>query len=45
MKVEYGGNDFITIKGTNGKPAEISMSLSFIELELMTRERIESGGF
>jgi hypothetical protein len=43
MKVEYGGNDFITFKDTNGAPAEISMQLQFTELELLTADRIEEG--
>lgn len=43
MKVDYGGSDFMTFKGTGGAPAEISMSLAFTELELLTRARIEAG--
>jgi hypothetical protein len=43
MKVEYGGEDFITFKDTNGAPAEISMQLQFTELELLTEDRIEEG--
>jgi len=43
LKIEYGGSDFVTFKGTNGAPAEISMSLSFTELEVLTAERVEEG--
>jgi hypothetical protein len=43
LKIEYGGNDFVTFKGTSGAPAEISMQLSFTELELLTEERVEQG--
>jgi hypothetical protein len=45
MKVEYGGQDFITLKGTAGAPSEISMSLTFLELELIYRERVLTAGF
>ena len=41
MKVAYGGADFVTFKGTEGAPAEISMSLTFTELELLTEDRIK----
>jgi hypothetical protein len=43
LKIEYGGSDFVTFKGTNGAPAEISMTLSFTELEVLTEERVEEG--
>jgi len=43
LKVEYGGADFVTFKGTKGAPTEIAMSLSFLELELLTEERIMDG--
>jgi hypothetical protein len=43
LKIEYGGSDFVTFKGTNGAPAEISLSLSFTELEVLTDERVEQG--
>ena len=43
LKVEYGGADFVTFKGTSGAPTEIAMSLSFLELELLTEERILDG--
>jgi hypothetical protein len=45
LQVEYGGTDFTTFKGTLGAPTEIAMKLTFTELELLTRERIENGGF
>ena len=43
LKVEYGGADFVTFKGMSGAPTEIAMSLSFLELELLTEERIKDG--
>lgn len=43
MKVEYGGQDFITFRGTDGAPAEISLQLQFTELELLTQQRVEDG--
>ncbi len=43
MKVSYGEGDFITFKGTDGAPAEITMSLAFTELEILTAERIKEG--
>jgi hypothetical protein len=43
LKIEYGGSDFVTFKGTDGAPAEISLSLSFTELEVLTAERVEQG--
>lgn len=41
MDVKYGGEYFSTFK--DGAPAEISMTLSFRELELLTKERIVKG--
>jgi len=41
MDVKYGGEYFSTF--VNGAPAEISMTLSFKELELLTKERIVKG--
>jgi hypothetical protein len=41
MDVKYGGEYFSSFK--NGAPAEISMTLSFRELELLTKERIVKG--
>jgi len=43
MEVKYGGQDFVTFKDTNGMPTEINMTLSFTEIELLTRNRIEEG--
>ena len=43
LKVEYGGADFVTFKGTSGAPTEIAMSLSFLELELLTDKRVMDG--
>ena len=43
LSIEYGGTDFITFKGTQGYPTEISMKLEFTELEVLSRERIEVG--
>lgn len=45
MKVEYGGNDFVTLKDSQGRPAEVTLSLSFLELELLDRKRVTEGGF
>ena len=45
MKVEYGGSDFISVRGTGGAPSEISLSLTFLELELLFRDRIATAGF
>jgi hypothetical protein len=41
MQVKYGGDYFASFK--NGEPAEISLSLSFQELEILTKERIVKG--
>lgn len=41
MKVQYGGDYFSTFE--SGAPAEISISLKFKELELLTKERILKG--
>lgn len=41
MSVKYGGDYFSTFE--DGSPAEISMTLSFQELEIMTKERIVKG--
>jgi len=43
VSVDYGGTDFTTFRNDPGGPSEISMRLSFVELEMMTRERIEDG--
>lgn len=43
MDVKYGGESFSSFDGTQGAPTEISMSLSFKELELLTKERIVKG--
>jgi hypothetical protein len=40
MKVEYGGTDFITFKDVPGGPTEITMVLDFLELEMLTQDRI-----
>lgn len=34
--VRYGGNDFVTFKNSEGKPAEIGLSLSFKEIVPLT---------
>lgn len=41
MSVNYGGEYFTSF--TNGAPAEIKMSLTFKEVELLTKERIVKG--
>ena len=43
LKVDYGGADFVTFRDIGGAPTEISMSLSFLELELLTEERVMEG--
>jgi hypothetical protein len=43
MKVQYGGNDFTTFRDSEGLPTEIFMSLSFVELEALTKTRVEEG--
>lgn len=43
VKVEYGGQDFITFRDTGGAPAEISLQLSFTELQLLTEKEFEEG--
>ena len=40
MRVTYGNQDFVTIKGTYGAPAFINMELTFAETELLTNDRI-----
>jgi len=40
MKVKYGGQDFVTFKGTPGMPAEINMSLKFREIVPITGDRV-----
>ena len=45
MKVDYGsGGAFTTIKGTYGAPTEITMTLNFKELKLLTREFFNGWG-
>jgi hypothetical protein len=41
MEVDYGGDQFATF--ADGSPSEINITLSFRELELMTRESIREG--
>ena len=43
MAVEYGGEQFSTF--ANGAPSEINLTLSFRELELITKETIKSRGY
>ena len=44
VKVVYGPDGaFQTIKGTGGAPSEITMQLSFVELETLTANRIADG--
>ena len=47
LKVDYGGNEFITFQPTGtlsgGAPSEITLSLSFTELEILTEDRIREG--
>jgi len=43
LKVEYGGADFTTFRELPGAPAEMTLQLSFTELEILTADRIEQG--
>jgi hypothetical protein len=43
MQVEYGGEQFSSF--ANGAPTEINLTLSFRELELITKETIRSKGY
>jgi hypothetical protein len=43
LSIEYGGNDFTTFRNNPGVPTEIAMKLTFTELEVLSRERIEAG--
>ena len=42
MNVEYGGDIFATFE--RGQPVEVNMSLRFKEIELLTKENIDSRG-
>lgn len=41
MQVDYGGQQFASFN--NGAPSEINMRLQFVELEVLTKERIKKG--
>jgi hypothetical protein len=43
MKVEFGGQDFLTFQDMEGAPTEIFMNLTFVEMEMLTAERIKQG--
>lgn len=43
LKVEYGGSDFTTFREVPGAPSEMTLQLSFTELEILTADRIEQG--
>jgi len=43
MQVDYGGDQFSSF--SNGAPTEINLTLSFRELELITKETIKSRGY
>lgn len=45
LVVDYGGTDFTVFNdATNpGRPTEITMKMSFVELEILTQERIDAG--
>ena len=43
MKITYGGDQFNTVKGTNGAPAEINLAMEFTELDVLNAQRIEEG--
>lgn len=40
MTLKYGGQDFVTFKGTEGMPAEITMTLKFREIVPLTGDRV-----
>jgi hypothetical protein len=40
MTLKYGGQDFVTFKGTPGIPAEINMTLKFREIVPLTGDRV-----
>jgi hypothetical protein len=40
MTLKYGGQDFVTFKGTEGIPAEINMTLKFREIVPLTGDRV-----
>jgi hypothetical protein len=40
MSVKYGGQDFVTFRGTPGLPSEINMSLKFREIVPITGDRV-----
>ena len=41
MQVEYGGEQFSSFR--DGSPVEYTLTLTFKELETMTRQRVEEG--
>ena len=43
MSIEYGGEQFSTF--SDGAPTEINLTLSFRELELITKESVKSRGY
>ena len=43
MQIDYGGEQFTTFE--DGSPVEISLVLTFRELEQMTKEGIEKYGY
>jgi hypothetical protein len=43
LQVDYGGEQFSSF--SNGAPTEINLTLSFRELELITKESIRSRGY
>jgi hypothetical protein len=45
MNVEYGGEDFVTFRDKAGAPTEITMTLKFTELEVLSQERFDAREF
>lgn len=43
MTVDYGGQQFGSFRYKNSYPTEINMKLRFVELETLTKERIDEG--
>jgi hypothetical protein len=41
LAIDYGGEQFVTFQ--DGAPAEISVSLTFTELEQLSAQRVRNG--
>jgi len=45
LTTEFGGSDFVTFRGKDGAPTEITLKMRFVELEMLTQERFNTRGF